>query len=238
VLSPTRLIANVAVAPNAPSGTSEVSVISGFQTAALPAGFELQPSDSQRPAITLVANGIPTQATLYPGGYVSIYGANLTAAGVAPQVTLNDVAARVEYYSPAQINFVVPADFVTGPATLKLNAGAASAFPLVVEIAPPPPVIRSVTASAGEALDAEHAAFEGEALTVTVTGLDASVVANPGRVRVTLGDVDMRVVKIVDSGEGLYQIEIEVIGTLTPGSAPLAVWVDGSSSAPKEIPVK
>jgi uncharacterized protein (TIGR03437 family) len=238
VLSPTRLIANVAVAPNAPSGTSAISVISGFQVAAQPGAFELLPRDSRQPAIALVANGVPTQATIYPGGYATIYGSNLAVSGVTPRITLNEVAAWVEYYSPTQINLVVPADLPTGPATLKLDTGAGNALPLVVQIAPPPPVIGSVKNSSGQPLDAEHAAFTGEMLAIQVTGLDGAVLANPGRLRVTLGGVEMKVAKILELGDGLFEIQIELTGTLPAGSAPLAVWVDGSSSAPKNIPLQ
>jgi hypothetical protein len=59
-LSPTHLIADVVVAPNAALGTSEVSVISGFQVASLANAFQIQPADSSRPAIVSIANGVST----------------------------------------------------------------------------------------------------------------------------------------------------------------------------------
>ena len=56
VLSPTHLIANVVVAPNAAVGASEISVISGFQVVTQPFGFQVQPANAALPAIAAVAN--------------------------------------------------------------------------------------------------------------------------------------------------------------------------------------
>ncbi|MBZ5584931.1 MAG: matrixin family metalloprotease, partial [Acidobacteriia bacterium] len=172
VLSPTHLVVNVVVAPNAALGTSDVSVISGFQTASLPGAFQTQPRNPTLPVIASVGNGVPTQATLYPGGYGSIYGTNLTPAGVMPGVTLDDTPMDVAYASPGQINFTIPAGFPLGAATLKVDNGSVNPFPVVIDISAPPPVITGVVSSVGEAVDASHPAAAGDKLTVRVTGLD------------------------------------------------------------------
>jgi hypothetical protein len=48
----------------------------------------------------------------------------------------------------------------------------------------------------------------------------------------------MKLVKIAEGEDGLYELQIELSGEFPDSTAALAVWVDGSSSAPKNIPVK
>jgi uncharacterized protein (TIGR03437 family) len=238
VLSPTRLIANVAVSPNATAGLSSISVISGFQAAARQHAFETALADANRPAIARVSNQTATQATIYPGGYATVRGANLAVEGLTPRVTLNDTQAWVESYTPERIDFLVPADLPTGPATLNLSTAAGDALPLVVEIAPPPPVIASVVNAAGDPLDAANPPGAGDAIGIRVSGLNAAAAGDLSRVRVTLGGIEMKLVKIAEGEDGLYELQIELSGEFPDSTAALAVWVDGSSSAPKNIPVK
>jgi hypothetical protein len=129
VLSPTHLQANVVVAPNAVLGASEFSVVSGFQVVAQPFAFQTQAANPSLPLIGLpIVNAVPTQQTLYPGAIAAIYGSNLALSPAAAQVTLNNVPVQILYASAAQINFVIPAGFPIGPATLNLNSGSVSAF--------------------------------------------------------------------------------------------------------------
>jgi uncharacterized protein (TIGR03437 family) len=238
LLSPTHLIANVQVAAKAALAASDVSVISGFQVAMQAQAMQTVAANAQLPSIAAVTNGIPSQATLYPGGYGTIWGSNLLSAGATTNVTLNDVPAVVVYSSANQVNFVVPSDFTIVPATLKLNNGVDDALPVVVEIDPAPPAIASVVFDSGPGPDADHPASDGAVLDVLVTGLDPSVLSNPGRVGVILGGVATQVDGIsAATAAGVYQIQITLIQPPTGSKVPLAVWVDGSGSLPAFIPV-
>jgi uncharacterized protein (TIGR03437 family) len=238
VLSPTHLQANVVVAPNAALGASEVSVVSGFQVVTQPFAFQTQPAIPSLPSIGLpVVNAIPTQQTIYPGAFVAIYGSNLALWPTGAQVTLNNVPAQIQYASQAQINFVVPAGFPAGPATLNLSNGAAYAFPVILQIGNPPPTITGVTNLSGVPLDATHSAGAGDILNVLVAGLDPAVASDLSRVQVTVSGISMPVLGIAPAPNGQFQIQIIVTQSFAGAQVPLAVSVDGSSSGAFAITV-
>ena len=243
VLSPTHLQANVVVAPNAAPGPSEFSVISGFQVVTLPVtqpgAFQTQPANPILPSLGLpIVNAVPTQQTLYPGAIAAIYGSNLAVLPTAAQVTLNGVPVQIQFASAAQINFVIPAGVPAGPATLNLNNGLASAFPVLVQIGNPPPAITGVTNVSGVTLDASHSAGMGDILNVAVAGLAPSVASAPSRMQVTVSGISMTVLGIAPAANGLFQIQIVLTQSFAGAQVPLAVSVDGSSGAPFAITVR
>src|ERR1035441_7647443 len=187
VLSPNHLQANVVVAPNAVLGSTEFSVVSGFQVVAQSFAFQTQPPSPSLPSIGLpIVNAVPTQQTLYPGAFAAVYGSNLAVLPTAAQVTLNHVPLQIQFASAAQINFLIPPGFPVGPATLNLNNGLASAFPVVVQIGNPRAIVTGVTNVSGVALDASHSAGMGDILNVLVAGLDPTVPGNLSRLQVTV----------------------------------------------------
>jgi uncharacterized protein (TIGR03437 family) len=239
VLSPTHLQANVVVAPNAALGASEVSVVSGFQVVTQPFAFQTQPVNPSLPSIGLpIVNAVPTQQTVYPGAIAAIYGSNLALSPTAAQVTLNSVPVQIQYASAVQINFVIPAGFPTGPATLNLNSGFASAFPVLLQIGNPPPAISTVTNVSGVPLSASNSAGTSDILNVMVSGLDPTVPASPSRLQVTVSGIAMPVLGITPAANGQFQIQIILTQSFAGAQVPLAVSVDGSSSAPFTIVVR
>jgi uncharacterized protein (TIGR03437 family) len=232
VLSPTQVQANVVVAPNAALVPSEISVISGFQVVSQPFAFQAQPANPGMPSIGLpIVNALPTQQTVYPGAIAAIYGSNLAVSPTGVQVTLNDVPAPIQYASATQVNFLVPGGLPAGPATLKLNNGSAGAYPVLVQISLPPPAITALTTLSGVALDASHSAGAGDVVNVLVTGLDATVLANTSRLQVTVSGISMPILQITPAQNGQYQIQFMLTQSFAGAQAPVAVWVDGSSSA-------
>jgi uncharacterized protein (TIGR03437 family) len=239
MLGPNHIEANVEVAAKAPLGLSDITVISGFQVATQPKTMQTAPVSAKLPTIALVTNGILSQATLYPGGYGTIWGVNLAGADASTKVALDDRQVAVAYAGVNQVNFVIPSDMATGPATLRLNNGVDDALALVLQIDPAPPAIASVAYISDPGPNADHPAADGSVLNVLVTGLDPTVLANPGRVRVTLGAASMKLGAITaGSTDGVYQIQVTLTQPPSGDRVPLAVWVDGSSSGPVYIPVK
>jgi uncharacterized protein (TIGR03437 family) len=239
VLSPTHLQANVVVAPNAAPGPSEFSVVSGFQVVTQPFAFQTLPASPSLPSIGLpIVNAMPGQQTLYPGAIASIYGSNLALSATAAQLTLNNVPVQILYGSAAQINFVIPATIPTGPVTLNLNNGSASAFPVILQIGNPPPAITGVTNASGVPFDASHSASVGDILDVLLVGLDPSVAGNPSRMAVTVAGVSMPVLGIAPAANGQSQVQIILTQSFAGTQVPLAVSVDGSSGAPFTITVR
>ena len=240
VLGPNHLQANITVADNAALGSSEVSLIAGFEVMNQANAFQVLAKNPSLPVVTAVINGNTAQPTIYPGSIVSIYGVNLAASPANVQVTLNDqpVTLQPGGVLPTQINFFLPANFPIGPATLKVNNGSLAANPIAVQIDVAPPTIQSATNASGVPYDALHFATVLDVVNVYVSNLDPGVLTDPGRVQVMLNGQSMPVQSIAPAANG--QVQIQFVLNQSFGGAPvnLEVLVDGSSSAPAMITVR
>ena len=137
VVSPTQAIANVTVSPNATLGNYELSVISAFQVMSQPFAFQIQPANPALPSIAWPAVNASTGGAIYPGSYASIFSSNGTQFPSNLQLTLNGSPVAIQYSSPVQINFLVPAGAALGPAILNASSGGNSVS-IVAEIDSPP----------------------------------------------------------------------------------------------------
>jgi hypothetical protein len=137
-----------------------------------------------------------------------------------------------------QINFFLPANFPTGPATLKVSNGTLAANPIGVQIDVAPPTIQSVTNASGVVYDAAHFAAALDVVNVDVTNLDPGVLSNPARLQVTLNGQSMPVQSVTQASNG--QVQVQFVLNQSFGGVPvnLAVVVDGSSSAPVPVTVR
>jgi uncharacterized protein (TIGR03437 family) len=238
VLSPTHLQANAVVAPGAAIGSSEISVISGFNVAMAPVPFQIQPANTTQALIGTVVNGLNTQTTLYPAIEAVAYGLNLAAGLGSVQATLNGAPINVVYASSGQVNFVIPPGFPTGPATLSLSGGSGS-ISLVVPVANQPVTIAGVsnangpTAAASAAPNAPAIFNPGDTVSVQVNGLDPSVASNLSRVQVTVSGIGMPVVQA-----GNNQVQFVLTRSFGSSAVPVVVLVDGSPSAAFSIAVR
>jgi uncharacterized protein (TIGR03437 family) len=246
VLSPTHLVADIVVAYNATPGPAAVNVISGFQVIP-PAAFEIQPASGALPTLALpVYNAVTWATTLHASDYASVFGSGLALGSGGAVVTLNGVAVPVVYASSTQVNFIVPAGFATGAATLVVSNGSDATKPVLVQIDGPPPIIGAGTVSnaMGMALDATTAANPGEILTVQVTNVDPSVAGAPNRVKVRISGVLMTVLSVTQvaaapagqaASTAVLQIQFADTQSFGDSQVPLVVYVDGSASAPMTI---
>jgi uncharacterized protein (TIGR03437 family) len=236
VQGPDSLVANVRVNSAAAASASSVTLISGSRLASITAGFQSQPADAAKPVIQTIANANPAQATIYAGAGISITGANLGQSVSSVRVKLNDAEIAVAAVSSSQVTATIPTGISSGPATLLLNNGSLDSYPVTVQISLAPPVIRAVTLYSGNTVDSSSPAAKGDAISISLAGLDPTVAGDLSRISVTVGDFDARVVRLYseDSGANLTA----VMGDVPPGvSAPLRVWVDGSSSDPYDLAI-
>lgn len=137
VVSPTQILANVTVSPNAALGNSELSVISGFEVMSQPSAFQIQPNNPALPEIAWPAINASTGSAINPGTYAAIFPANGTQFPANMQLTLNGSPVAIQYSSPSQINFFVPSSVPLGAAVLNASSGG-NTINMVVEIDPPP----------------------------------------------------------------------------------------------------
>jgi hypothetical protein len=228
VTGPNRLTVSVAVSGNAALGTSEVSVISGMQLALAPNAFQTQAPQAGAPLILGLANASdPSQSSFQAGQFAVIFGQNLTGA----QIAVNDVPVQPVFAGATQINFVVPAGLAAGPAVLRLIAPGGSAFPVVFQLDARPPVISGVNNGGG-------AAAAGDALQVMIGGLDASVLANPHRLRLTVSSLEMPIQQITPVSPGVYMVQLTITQSFGGAPVPVVAAVDGSQSAPFHVTVR
>jgi len=225
VIDPNHLVANLSVASGASLGLEELSVVSGFQV--MTAGFQTLTPNAALPLISGVLSADSYQPTLYRGGYGAVYGIDLQAAATAT-ATLNGAPAGIQFSSPNQVNFSVPANIATGPAVLNLFNGSATTA-VVVPIGNPPPAIQGLSNSQGP-VDATHPANVGDVLNVFVSGIDPSSAPALSRIGVSVSGLPMTVLQIVAVPGSQFQIQF-VLGQSFGGSpVPVAVSLDGSPS--------
>lgn len=246
VTSPTHLVADIVVAEYATPGPASVNVISGFQVLP-PVAFQILPASGTLPTLALpVYNAVTYATALHAGDYATIFGAALALGsgtpGSATVVTLNGAAVPVVYASATQVNFVIPAGFATGPATLVVSNGLGSTAPVLIQIDGPQPVIAAGTVAnaAGVALDTNTAANPGDILSLEVTNVDPSVISALNRVQVRISGVPMTVLSVTQiaaasagqaASTAVLQVQFADAQSFGSSQVPLVVSVDGSASA-------
>jgi uncharacterized protein (TIGR03437 family) len=109
---------------------------------------------------------------------------------------------------------------------------------VLVQISNPTPTIIGVANMSGVPLSAGSSAGMGDILNVLVAGLDPAVPGNLSRLQVTVSGISMPVLGITPASNGQFQIEIILTQSFAGAQVPLAVSVDGSSSAPFAITVR
>jgi uncharacterized protein (TIGR03437 family) len=239
VLSPTHAVANVTVSPSALQQETVASVISGFQVYEQGLGFQVAPANPNLPLISLpVVNYSPVQNSLYAGTNAVIYGQNLVVNNATPTISVAGIGAQVFYSSPTQVYFVIPAQTPTGPVKLDFNNGATRAFPVVLQIDPPPLGIANVLSATAVALGAAQSATPGETITLIATGLNqaqaAAVVLAPIRIGIAEGGVSIPVftVQQAQDNSGDLLIAFVLDASITGQQVPVTVTLDGDLSLP------
>jgi uncharacterized protein (TIGR03437 family) len=242
VLSPTHLIADAVVAPNAAAALSEVSIVSGMQVVSQPNGFQAQPAPPLgTPVIALPIVGANCQPGIYPGCYASIYGLNLGTPNSGVQVLLNGqpMASSSTFATPGQINFQVPSNFAPGPAALTLSGLASPPPQVAIQIDKPAPVIMAVNTSAGTPATGSTVSSAGDTLNVLALGLDPALVNGwQGRLWLTVAGFPMDIQQVTAAANGALNIQVVLTQSFGASQVPVVVVQDGSPSAAATITVK
>ncbi len=247
VQSPDHLQADVYVPPGAAQSLSDVSVMSGFELATFPQIFQIAPPVANLPVPypDLINGLIGTGITgAYPGAVVSLYGSNLSTVSGIPgpgpvTVTIGGQPVNILYSSPNQLNLALPAGLTPGPAVMTLNNGQQNAFPVEVNIDPPPAGFGGVQSGVnGAYIDSTQPAYQGEILIATMVNFApaGSTIAN-SQVQVTLGGVTHPALKVAEYG-AIWQVTFQIGPNDPVGSAEtLMVYLNGLSSLPATIQV-
>jgi len=249
VTSPARVLAVVSISPRSSIGAVTVSVATGSQLAALPAGFRIEVANgsSTTPSVNFqsLVNSATGQPRVAPGTLATLFGTNLTLGGTtsatgAPlpatlggtTVTIGDRPAPLLLVSPTQINLQLPFNLTPGPALLRVNNGLETSQPIAVQIDAAAPGLLRVTNAAGATVDTNSPARLGDTLVLYATGLGAVLppatagaaagsATVAGTVRVNLNGVELTpaFAGLAPDTIGLYQVNVPIPAFLPPSPA-------------------
>lgn len=237
VVSPTRLLVNVAIQSQAPPVATTVTVNSGLQLLSLSRSFQILPSTPGKlvvnPSIVNIITGL-NGVSAGSLAYVSV--ANLGAAGATATVLINDQATPTQTAGDGRLSFTVPAGLSPGAAVLKVQlANGTVSYPIAFNVDLPPPVIDNVLADTSGQLDSTHAARPGQLLTLIVEGIQNGTTLP---IKVSVGGLDHSPVAVTASANGTTQVQIVLSTTVTTGpQIPVTIGVDTRVSASFNIPI-
>jgi hypothetical protein len=224
VLSPTHLIASVAVNANAPATLSQISVFSGFQVVNQPFAFQIQPANPRLPVLSSqLVNPVTGVASVYAGGYAVMNVTNLPATATATSLalTVGGVSVPILGVANGQITFQVPLGLATGPAIVTLQDGVDSIYPVVAS---------AINNASGVLITPNNPAHPGDLLNVFVTGLGTGITAS--QVQLSVGGVIHAALgNPQPSGNG-YVVQFILSSTDPTGAAVQVIFtVSGTSSS-------
>ena len=241
VAGPNRLLVNVSVSGGAALSNPDVSVISGFQIAVAPAGFQITPQLTGQPSVIPILQNLTAGLTgVWPGASIAINGSGFTAAGAGTTVTLNGQPVRVFAASPAQLSVQIPQSATPGLSSLVVNNGQSSSFPVTVDIDNLPASVLAITNSAGALVESGRVAHAGDLLTVTLGDFGpAGAAIAASRVQVLAGGVIAAPLQVIPgSAAGTWQVSFLIQARAAIGPAQqVIVYLDGRSSYPAFIPI-
>jgi uncharacterized protein (TIGR03437 family) len=240
VVGRNRMLVNVRVAPTATPGSVTVTVTSGLQLATLSTILQVQPMNSRQVYLRApVVNSVNGLAGVSAGGQAIISAVNLPVNASGWGLTIGGIAVPVFVGGGSQIYTQVPSVLGPGPAVVKLSSPTGEYIPPVaMQVDAPPPVIASATA-AGQPLDATHSVSAGDAITLTVSGLEQNGSLQAAAVRVNAGGVLHVPSSIVLLGPDLYQVQFTLAATVPYGpQVPVSVGIDTRYAAPVYILVR
>jgi uncharacterized protein (TIGR03437 family) len=230
---------------------------------------------SAQPAITNVTNAGSFQPGIAPAAWLAIFGTGLSQAtytwhasdfvdGQLPtslegvSVTIDGMAAYVEYISPTQINVLAPDDTTVGSVPVQVTTGGQQSNILTAREQPYSPSF--FTTSDGAVVAAEHAnytlvstsqpAAPGETILIFGTGFGPTNPPSPtgqlvtasaalaNSVQITIGGVTVPAAFAGLVESGVYQFNVTVPATLPNGNAAVVASIGGvQSQSGVSIPV-
>jgi hypothetical protein len=143
VVSPTRLLVNVAVSANAAPGLTYLNVTSGLNVISSPFAFGVQPAASRQLSLSSSLYNVSTGgSTLTQNGIAVVTVQQAPAALVASglTLTLNDRTVPILSVIGNQVSFQMPSGFTPGPIVIRVDQGSERGLPIATTLeAPPPP---------------------------------------------------------------------------------------------------
>lgn len=237
VFSPTRLLVEVSVTPEAPDVTTNVTVTTGLHRIVQPLAFHIR-------AERRLSLGIPRPSAsdiISPGGLVTVPVLNSSTPLLDVTVTVGGRQTAVTEVTDDRVTFLIPADFGTGLAVVRVRVGSEEALPALILVEPPLPVIASVFKPTDPTFSVLRALSPGDSLALLVFNLTQErSMPDRSRVRVLAGGVEHEVSLILPAPNQFNAHIVHVtLDPSVPLDRPLAlqIVVDGRASPVFSLPL-
>jgi uncharacterized protein (TIGR03437 family) len=235
VVSPTRLLVNVAISSGAQAGPAQLSVVSGLQLMAQQFAFQVTPASKGFWLSSNIVNAQTGTPGVSPGlAAVLTVGSSSTALSASnATLFLNDRSIPITSVANNQITFNVPATLTPGPYVLRIEANGERSLPVLIIVDPPPPKILSASADNGGSTSALKV---GQLMALKVSDYEsAGSTLDLARVEVKLAGVPVNVAQILEQ-EDVHKVLVYVPETASAGpDVPLTVSIDNRTSDPINI---
>lgn len=239
VVSPAKLLVNVAVGGGAKPGVSNAAMTSGLLSAPKPASFQIAENVALEPfvAVSRMAEGAP----LYLGSEVHLPVMNVPADSLPSDFTvaLNDVITPVTKVSGGVVTLAVPWTLKPGPTVVRMAVRGVQAWPAVIELQAPPPVILSATTVAGSGIGIWNAPAPFEFFLLTVAKLSTDPM-EPNELELWSGGVKHTIALVLETSDPRTKTLMVGLAAETPrgAHAELTITYQGRTSQIFAVPVR
>jgi uncharacterized protein (TIGR03437 family) len=224
VMSPTRMLANIAVNASSQTGPSTLTLVSGLQMITHGFGLQIIPPTRAFWINGNIANGLAGSSAA-----LTLMNAPGLLTTANTLVMLNDRAVPILGIAGTQITFQVPATTAPGPATLRVDINGERSLPILFNVEAPPP--RIVSASVG--INENTRTFKiGQFAALLVVDLQPNGAAAVDRsnVNVRIGSIDSAVTQVAAQGIAHRVLIYVPDGTAPARELPLTLTVNGRTS--------
>ena len=235
VTGPGSAILNVTVDPAAQVGATDVTVWTGLERVALPAGISVAaPGANQSSLRVPVINAVTGLAGVPAGGTAHIATSGLTAALDGWNLTIGGATAPFSVDTNGQITVQVPGGLALGPQVVRLLAPDGSGPPpIALQLDAAPPVIvsafdNSAAAGAGAAVSPASPANAGDSVTLIVVGLADPAAGLPaaGQVWLNFGGAIIAPVSVTAwPTDATLAVVRFVVPAALPSASPVALMI-------------
>jgi len=243
VVSPTELLLNLSVNPEAQPTASDVTFTNALQIVTNPLQFQILGANPNQIGLHAPVTNLGTGLTGTPaGGTAAINVTGLPSALLSNMpgwiLTIGGQPVTPTLAGSGLINAIVPTGLPAGPATVQLTSPTGiAAPPIFMKIDSAPPVIGTVISSTGAVVSSTTQVHPGDTLIVNVSGFGDNItpVTMPN-IFVTLdGNINAPVLALA-SNDSAIQIQIPFSAPNNP-SSPLTVGIGTRVSAPISLTI-
>jgi hypothetical protein len=126
----------------------------------------------------------------------------------------------------------LPTSLATGAAILNVNNGAATSYPVAVNITSLPAAITSIVSASANAISTSNPASGDNEIDLFLSGFaDQATVILPAQVNINVGGINHPAIAVDAVGGGLFEVRFVLSKLVPTGSqTPITVYLNGNSS--------